>query len=235
MLYVLVAALVLPTSLFAADERAAAPAEPAAPTTTGPVPPTTAPAPAAGARPGTARARRAGPQRARPRLRPPPAAPTAPAPAQPEVQKLDDETPRPAAQGQGRRLGQRDHQGLRLRPGQVTVNVGDTVTWTNQGPTAHSATATDGAFDTGILDAGPERLAHLRHGGHVRLHLHAAPEHEGHGDRAGREHQGGSGDTTGGSDTLGHRPPAPTRHAADGPVASLHRNGRARASASSAS
>jgi LPXTG-motif cell wall-anchored protein len=38
-------------------------------------------------------------------------------------------------------------------PGSITVNVGDTVTWTNQGPSGHSATA-GGNFDTGIIPAG---------------------------------------------------------------------------------
>jgi plastocyanin len=37
-------------------------------------------------------------------------------------------------------------------PSSVTVNVGDTVTWTNAGPTAH--TATGSGFDTGLLDKG---------------------------------------------------------------------------------
>jgi LPXTG-motif cell wall-anchored protein len=41
-----------------------------------------------------------------------------------------------------------------FQPGAVTVNVGDTVTWVNDGPTPHSATSNDGAFDTGIMDAG---------------------------------------------------------------------------------
>ena len=39
-------------------------------------------------------------------------------------------------------------------PAAITVNAGDTVTWSNQGPTPHSATAKDGSFDTGILDKG---------------------------------------------------------------------------------
>jgi LPXTG-motif cell wall-anchored protein len=39
-------------------------------------------------------------------------------------------------------------------PSSVTVNVGDTVTWSNSGPTGHSATANDGSFDTGILPKG---------------------------------------------------------------------------------
>ena len=43
---------------------------------------------------------------------------------------------------------------FQFAPGGVTVNVGDTVTWTNTGPTPHSATASDGSFDTGIMDEG---------------------------------------------------------------------------------
>lgn len=36
-------------------------------------------------------------------------------------------------------------------PKAITVHVGDTVTWINHGPAAHSATADDGSFDTGLL------------------------------------------------------------------------------------
>jgi plastocyanin len=39
-------------------------------------------------------------------------------------------------------------------PATVTVNEGDTVTWTNEGPTVHTATAEDGSFDTGTLRKG---------------------------------------------------------------------------------
>jgi plastocyanin len=39
-------------------------------------------------------------------------------------------------------------------PGSTTVRVGDTITWTNRGPSGHSATARDGSFDTGILSKG---------------------------------------------------------------------------------
>ena len=42
-------------------------------------------------------------------------------------------------------------------PGTITVNVGDTVTWVNDGPTPHSATSSNGAFDTGIFPAGQSR------------------------------------------------------------------------------
>jgi plastocyanin len=43
---------------------------------------------------------------------------------------------------------------FKFTPAKITVNVGDTVTWSNRGPTAHSATARDGSFDTGILGRG---------------------------------------------------------------------------------
>jgi plastocyanin len=39
-------------------------------------------------------------------------------------------------------------------PATITVNAGDTVEWTNDGPTGHSATANDKSFDTGILAKG---------------------------------------------------------------------------------
>jgi plastocyanin len=39
-------------------------------------------------------------------------------------------------------------------PGATTVHVADTITWTNDGPSAHSATAGDGSFDTGVLQKG---------------------------------------------------------------------------------
>jgi len=36
-------------------------------------------------------------------------------------------------------------------PRSITVNAGDTVTWANNGPSPHSATANDGSFDTGVF------------------------------------------------------------------------------------
>jgi plastocyanin len=40
-------------------------------------------------------------------------------------------------------------------PASITVNVGDTVTWTNSGPDEpHTATANDGSFDTGDIAVG---------------------------------------------------------------------------------
>jgi plastocyanin len=42
-------------------------------------------------------------------------------------------------------------------PGSVTIDAGDTVTWTNEGPTPHSATADDGSFDTRVYGEGRSR------------------------------------------------------------------------------
>ena len=39
-------------------------------------------------------------------------------------------------------------------PGTITVHTGDTITWTNNGPSSHTASARDGSFDTGVLQRG---------------------------------------------------------------------------------
>ncbi len=39
-------------------------------------------------------------------------------------------------------------------PGTVTITAGDTVTWTNTDPVAHTATATDSSWDTGDIAEG---------------------------------------------------------------------------------
>jgi LPXTG-motif cell wall-anchored protein len=39
-------------------------------------------------------------------------------------------------------------------PGTTTVHAGDTITWTNNGPSPHTATANNGSFNTGTLHPG---------------------------------------------------------------------------------
>jgi plastocyanin len=39
-------------------------------------------------------------------------------------------------------------------PATITVHAGDTVTWVNDGPSAHTATAGNGSFNTGVLKKG---------------------------------------------------------------------------------
>jgi hypothetical protein len=50
-------------------------------------------------------------------------------------------------------------------PSSITVTAGQTVTWTNDGPTDHTATAADGSFDTGILHRGRSRTLTFKHTG----------------------------------------------------------------------
>ena len=43
---------------------------------------------------------------------------------------------------------------FQFTPSSTTVHVGDTVTWTNNGPSSHTATARNGSFDSGVLKKG---------------------------------------------------------------------------------
>jgi plastocyanin len=54
---------------------------------------------------------------------------------------------------------------FRFAPGSVTVHVGDTITWTNNGPSTHTATARDGSFDTGQLKKGQSASHTFAHAG----------------------------------------------------------------------
>jgi plastocyanin len=151
--YFLVAALAMPALLWAADDP---PADPATATTPAappgdPAPAQTAPAPA-------------------PAPAPEPAAPAAPsqaAPAPATAQPVTATEPGPAeeqtkpataprAAPKARAAGSQTVpiKGFAFKPATVTVNVGDTVTWTNQDSASHTATASDGSFDTGNLSKG---------------------------------------------------------------------------------
>jgi plastocyanin len=54
---------------------------------------------------------------------------------------------------------------FQFSPGSVTVHVGDTITWTNNGPSTHTATAHDGSFDTGQLKKGQSASHTFTHAG----------------------------------------------------------------------
>jgi plastocyanin len=43
---------------------------------------------------------------------------------------------------------------FQFTPGSTTIHVGDTITWTNNGPSSHTATARNGSFDIGVLKKG---------------------------------------------------------------------------------
>ena len=149
--YALIAALVLPSSLLAsedadpaASETPAAQTAPAGETPT--APPELAPVPAEPA---------PAPEPAAPAPEQSAAAPEqAAAPAPPE-QPARKRNQKPSAKAAG--SGSVTIADFAFTPAQITINQGDTVTWTNNGPTAHSATAPNGSFDTGIFPAGQSR------------------------------------------------------------------------------
>jgi plastocyanin len=157
-LYAVVAALVVAAPLAASQEQPPAPA--AAPEAAAPE---AQPAPAEAAPEAPAPAEPAPAEPAPAEVAPAPPAPAAappaeaPAPPAPEPQALGDDAPakeKPkviAVASASTGVTIRDFE---FAPSAVTVNVGETVTWTNDGPTPHSATANDGSFDTGIMDAG---------------------------------------------------------------------------------
>jgi len=88
---------------------------------------------------------------------PPPAAATQPAPPPPKPappQELVDPAAKPAPVARAAAPGSVTIKDFSFGPKSVTVNVGESVTWVNSGPTGHSATASDGTFDTGVMGKG---------------------------------------------------------------------------------
>jgi plastocyanin len=71
-------------------------------------------------------------------------------PADPAEATTEDE----AAPGSTAQVAILDDDGLRFEPADVTVAVGDAVTWTHEGGLPHTVTAADGAFDSGNLASG---------------------------------------------------------------------------------
>ena len=96
---------------------------------------------------------------------------------------------------------------FQFAPSPVTVNVGETVSWTNQGPSAHSATATGGSFDTGIFSKGGTRSATFNTAGHVLYICTPHPFMKGtvivQAASTGGGDDSGSGSSTSGTDTSG--------------------------------
>jgi LPXTG-motif cell wall-anchored protein len=139
--YALIAVLVLPGTILAQEDAAPAGSEttPADPAPPAPEPAQADPAPAEPAPPPA----------------PTPAADPAPAPPEPQVLADErDEAPAPQPKAIAAASGSVTIADFSFSPGSITINQGDAVTWTNNGPTPHSATANGGEFDTGILKAG---------------------------------------------------------------------------------
>lgn len=58
-----------------------------------------------------------------------------------------------------------DMKDFKFNPATITVNVGDTITWKNGDSAEHTATADDGTFDTGDVEAGKEASVTLTKAG----------------------------------------------------------------------
>jgi LPXTG-motif cell wall-anchored protein len=147
LIYAIVAAVAVAAPA-TSEDPAAVPAPAPAPAPEAPAP---APEPAAAAPAPPAEAP-AAPQAAPAPAAPAPAAPAAEPPVLKDDAPVADAKDKPlaiAAASTGVTISD-----FKFAPGTVTVNVGDTVTWSNSGPTGHSATANDGSFDTGILQKG---------------------------------------------------------------------------------
>ena len=143
---------------------------------------------------------------------PAPAPPAAerPAPA-PDPELLADEraeSPQPLAVAAA--SGAVTIADFSFSPGTITIDQGDTVTWTNNGPTPHSATANDGSFDTGIFPAGQSRSHTFDQSGSFSYFCTPHPYMKGTvvvrasqtGGDAPDSSTGGGGDTSG-ADTAG--------------------------------
>ena len=67
-----------------------------------------------------------------------------------------------------------DISGFAFSPRELTVSVGDTVTWANADAQGHTATADDGAFDTGTIAGNAAKAVTLTSAGtfayHCRIH-----------------------------------------------------------------
>jgi len=199
--YALIAALVLPSSLLASDPAdpvpTDAPATETAPAAEAPAaPPEPAPAPQEAAE------------------APKPAAPApepAAAPEQAAALAPADEPARERnrkAHAKAAASGSVTIADFQFTPAQITISQGDTVTWTNNGPTAHSATATGGSFDTGIFPAGQSRSHTFNEAG--TFSYICTPHPNMHGTIVVQASQSGgdtpdssTGDTTGGAGTTG--------------------------------
>jgi LPXTG-motif cell wall-anchored protein len=89
---------------------------------------------------------------------------------------------------------------FKFTPDAVTVNEGDSVTFSNDGPTVHTATADDGSFDTGSLRKGESGSATFTQAGTITFFCQPHPFMKGKIVVQAASAGGGSG-SSGSSDT----------------------------------
>jgi LPXTG-motif cell wall-anchored protein len=212
-LYALIAALLLATPLSASEDPVTEPAPPpeaieqpqdAVAESTEPAP--TVPEAASPERP---------PVEVTPQPEPAPVPPPSPEPAVSATEAQEQPVKRkrePRRSTQAPRATAAADAGVTISdfqfaPASVTIDVGDTVTWTNEGPTPHSATADDRSFDTGIFEAGESRSHTFDEAGTFAYFCTPHPNMRGtvtvRAASAGGGSGGGGGDGGGGSGTTG--------------------------------
>jgi plastocyanin/uncharacterized membrane protein len=64
---------------------------------------------------------------------------------------------------------------MHFEPAQMTVNPGDTIEWTNEDIFAHTATANDGSFDSGLIPPGQSWKTVVKSSGTVDYHCRPHP------------------------------------------------------------
>ena len=69
--------------------------------------------------------------------------------------------------------------GFAFNPATVTVNVGDSVTWTNNDDVPHTATADNGSFNTGQLGSGDSDSVTFKSAGTFAYHCSVHPSMNG--------------------------------------------------------
>lgn len=62
-----------------------------------------------------------------------------------------------------------DIQGMKFVPAEISVAAGDTITFTNHDTAPHTATASDGSFDTGRLNQGESATVTVAAGTHAYI------------------------------------------------------------------
>ncbi len=95
-------------------------------------------------------------------------------------------------------------------PGQVSVHVGDSVTWTNGDSAPHTATASDGSFDTGILKKGASGSHTFTKAGTISYICSVHPNMKGTVVVVAAASSPGSGSSRGGSGAAATPAPTPT-------------------------
>ena len=110
-----------------------------------------------------------------------------------------------------------DIAGFAFSPQSVTVNVGDTVTWTNADAQGHTATADDASFDTGTIAGGASASQTFATAGTFGYHCKIHPTMT--ATVVVRAAAGGGGGTPGATvppaDTVAAVPPSVSEHSAE--------------------